>query len=103
MSPLLLPPLALLVYIGLVCVLLGGARILGGPRRVERSAEIVYASGEKPARTHATPGYQPFFAAALFFALLHVGVLAASIGAFEPVAVIYLGGVLILLLVVARS
>ena len=104
MPVLLSPPFALLAYIGLTCLLLGVARVLTVRRGSRsRAAEALYASGEAPARTHAAPGYQPFFASALFFALLHVGVLIASIATLQPIAIAYAMGVLVVLLIVALS
>ena len=102
MPVLLSPPVAGLTYLSLVCVVLGFATLVGW-RRQSRShaSSVLYASGERPPRAHATPGYQPFFGSALFFALLHVGVLIASVAGFQPVAVVYVAGVLVVLLVVA--
>jgi NADH:ubiquinone oxidoreductase subunit 3 (subunit A) len=98
---LLSPPFALVVYVGVACLVLGVGRVLGGRRRVSSVAETLYASGEAPTPSRATPGYQPFFGSALFFALLHVAVLIASIVGFEPLAIVYVAGVLVVLLVVA--
>jgi NADH:ubiquinone oxidoreductase subunit 3 (subunit A) len=97
---LLAPPLAFLMYLGLVGVLLGLGRLLAGRRRPTRRGAIIYASGEAPARARAAPGYQPFFGVALFFAMLHLGVLIASTGALGVVGLAYIGGLLLVLLVV---
>ena len=104
MPVLLSPPVAVLTYVGLACVVLVLTRIARGRRHAgSRSSTLLYASGEEPARAHASPGYQPFFGGALFFALLHVGVLIASIVGDQPMAAMYAAGVLVVLLVVALA
>ena len=40
----------------------------------------------------AAPGYQPFFLIALFFAILHLGVLVLGIGSLPVPAAVYLVG-----------
>jgi NADH:ubiquinone oxidoreductase subunit 3 (subunit A) len=100
MPSLLSPPLAFVVYLGLVGVLLGLGRLLAGGRRPSGRAATIFASGEAPPRTRSAPGYQPFFGAALYFALLHVGVLIAGTGALAPVGLVYIAGLLVVLIVV---
>lgn len=102
MPALLSPPVALLLYLVIGSVAVGLLRALHGVRHDGPQA-VLYASGEAPARDHAAPGYQPFFGTALFFALLHVGVLIASIATVQPVAAAYAAGVLIILLVVVLA
>lgn len=97
---LLTPPLAFLMYLGLVGILLGLGQLLAGKRPSTRRGAIIYSSGEAPARARAAPGYQPFFGVALFFAILHLGVLIASTGALGPIGLAYIGGLLLVLLVV---
>ena len=46
----------------------------------------------------AAPGYRPFFVVALFFAVLHLGVLVLATGIPSPVMRIYLLGLLLALL-----
>jgi hypothetical protein len=101
MHLLLAPPFAFAAYLVLVSVLFGLGRLLAGQRRSRASAGTLYASGEAPSRAHGHPGYQPFFGMALFFGLLHVGVLVASSGGFTPLSLGYLAGLLLVLLVVA--
>jgi NADH:ubiquinone oxidoreductase subunit 3 (subunit A) len=100
MSTLLAPPFAFIAYLVVVGALLGLGRLLAGPRRSPASARMLYASGESSPRAHARPGYQPYFGVALFFALLHVGVLVASTGGFTPLSLVFVGGLLLVLLVV---
>ena len=46
----------------------------------------------------AAPGYRPFFVVALFFAVLHLGVLVLGTGVSSPVLIIYLCGLMLALL-----
>ena len=46
----------------------------------------------------AAPGYKPFFVIALFFAILHLGVLMLGSSSLSPIAGIYLAGLLLTLL-----
>ena len=46
----------------------------------------------------AAPGYRPFFVVALFFAVLHFGVLVLATGIPSPVMRIYLLGLMLALL-----
>ncbi len=46
----------------------------------------------------AAPGYRPFFVVALFFAVLHLGVLVLATGISSPVMRIYLLGLMLALL-----
>ncbi|MCC7512449.1 MAG: hypothetical protein DYG87_05830 [Anaerolineae bacterium CFX3] len=57
-----------------------------------------YASGEAHDRTPAAPGYRPFFVAALFFAILHLGVLMLGTSGLALVSLVYLGGLILALL-----
>ena len=98
---LLAPPFAFLANLVLVGVLLGFGRLLAGRQRSSAWARGLYASGEAAPRGRERPGYQPYFRIALFFGLLHVGVLVASTGGFTPLSLGYLGGLLLVLLVVA--
>ncbi|MCL4825147.1 MAG: hypothetical protein KJZ57_13110 [Anaerolineales bacterium] len=49
-------------------------------------------------RTPAAPGYRPFFVAALFFAILHLGVLMLGSSGLALVSLVYLGGLILALL-----
>ncbi len=99
MQTILLPPIAFLLYLLLVWLLSRFGKRLA-PQRQETSALKVstYSSGEAPPTRLAAPGYRPFFVVALFFAVLHLGVLVLSTGGFTPVIVIYLVGLLLALL-----
>jgi len=100
MQILFTPPLAFLIYMVLVglLVLLGKrlAATSGNLRSTLRTS--TYSSGEEAPTRMAAPGYRPFFVVALFFAVLHLGVLVMSTGVFSPVMIIYLVGLMLALL-----
>ena len=91
------PPLAFLIYIVLVAVLLGLGRVLAGPAQPTQVKSSTYSSGEEPPSRFAAPGYRPFFVVALFFAILHLGVLVLGSNNISLTAVIYLQGLLMVL------
>jgi NADH:ubiquinone oxidoreductase subunit 3 (subunit A) len=95
---LLSPPVAFLAYLLLVAALSGLGRMLAGPARATPLKMSTYSSGEAPPRRAAAPGYRPFFVAALFFAILHLGVLVVATGGFTPAAAIFLVGLSLSLL-----
>jgi len=98
MEIILTPPIAFLVYL-----LLAGLLSLFGKRLAGRSASAsalktsTYSSGEAPPTRLAAPGYRPFFVVALFFAVLHLGILVMSTGSSSPVLIIYLLGLVVAL------
>lgn len=99
MDILLAPPVAFLVYLVLAGILSGLGRLLAGPNLQTPLKSSTYASGEAPSTLPAVPGYRPFFVIALFFAVLHLGVLILGSGALSPISGIYLIGLLLALLV----
>lgn len=95
---LLMPPIALLIYLGLAGLLhlfAGNMAERGGMNEEKRS---VYTGGEAPPAHMAAPGYRPFFVVALFFAILHLGVLMLGSSGLTPLSGIYLAGLLLALL-----
>jgi len=94
---LLAPPLAFLIYVGLVAVLNRIGRLLAGPGTTSALKASTYASGEAPPSTEGIPGYRPFFVIALFFAMLHLGVLILATSALTPLAGVYLVGLILVL------
>lgn len=94
----LLPPVAFLLYVLLVGLLYLGGRVLAGPGSETPMKKSTYSSGEAPPEVLAAPGYRPYFVVALFFAILHLGVLVLGSSAFSPIALVYLGGLMIALL-----
>jgi NADH:ubiquinone oxidoreductase subunit 3 (subunit A) len=98
MSTLFTPPVAFLTYVGVIGILALIGRWLVGPvveSPVERST---YASGEAPPKHAAAPGYRQFFTIALFFAILHLGVLVLGSEGRSLTAVLYLTGLFLALL-----
>ena len=92
------PLLAFLIYLLLV-----GLLSLLGKRFAATSGQstfknTTYSSGEAAPTRMAAPGYRPFFVVALFFAVLHLGVLVMSTSGASPVMIIYLFGLLLALL-----
>jgi NADH:ubiquinone oxidoreductase subunit 3 (subunit A) len=99
MEILLVPPIAFLIYVFLVGLLSIFGKSMSG-RSLNPSAlkSSTYSSGEAPPTRLAAPGYRPFFVVALFFAVLHLGVLVVSTGKGSPVMVIYLVGLVVALI-----
>ncbi len=94
---LLSPPLAFVLYFGLVAILSGMGRALAGPVKATPFKATTYASGEAPPLRVASPGYRPFFVIALFFAVLHLGILILGTSDLSTFAGIYLLGLLLAL------
>jgi NADH:ubiquinone oxidoreductase subunit 3 (subunit A) len=97
MESLLSPPVAFGIYLLLVGVLAGAGRLLAGPGRPTEMKASLYASGEAHDTRPAAPGYKPFFLIALFFALLHLGVLLLASGGLNTVALLYALGLMLAL------
>jgi NADH:ubiquinone oxidoreductase subunit 3 (subunit A) len=99
MSDLLLsPPLAFLVYLGLAALLSAFGRALAGPQKPSALKSSQYASGEASPQPGAAPGYRPFFTLALFFAILHLGVLILGTGGLNWMSAAYLVGLFLALI-----
>jgi NADH:ubiquinone oxidoreductase subunit 3 (subunit A) len=96
---LLAPPIAFLLYLALGGLLLIAGRALAGQARPTPLKTSVYASGEAPDHGHAVPGYVRFFPIALFFAIVHLGVLVVGSGGSSPMVGAYLVGLLLVLIV----
>ncbi|MBN1201096.1 MAG: NADH-quinone oxidoreductase subunit A [Anaerolineae bacterium] len=95
---LLAPPIAFAIYLGLVGILSGFGRVLAKPSETSSAKSSTYASGEAPPVRSAVPGYTPFFVIALFFAILHLGVLMLGSSNLSSTAGIYLVGLILALL-----
>lgn len=95
---LLSPPVAFLLYIPLVGLIslfgrsLASRGITSNPMKTS-----LYGSGEEAPTAVAVPGYQPFFLIALFFAILHLGILVLGSGGLNLMTAIYLLGLVIAL------
>ena len=94
---LLAPPIAFVLYLGLVAALAGVGRLLAGPARPTAMKTATYASGEAPPGRAAAPGYRPFFVVALFFTNLHLGMLMLGSSQFLPMSGIYMIGLVLAL------
>jgi NADH:ubiquinone oxidoreductase subunit 3 (subunit A) len=91
-------PLAFVLYLGLVAGLAGVGRMLAGPSHDSVLKSNTYSSGEAPPTRAAAPGYRPFFVVALFFTIVHLGVLMLGSSQLLPLAAAYLVGLVIALL-----
>ncbi|MBN1668381.1 MAG: hypothetical protein JW862_14905 [Anaerolineales bacterium] len=87
-----------LVCLALATGLNGLGRLLAGPSHDSAVKSSTYSSGEAAPQSLAVPGYRPFFVLALFFAVLHLGVLVVASGGLNLVAGVYLLGLLLALL-----
>ena len=95
---LLAPPIAFLAYVVLAGVLTGFGRRLAGPSHASALKASTYASGEVASTRPAVPGYRPFFVIALFFAVLHLGVLVLGSSDLSSTSALYLVGLILALL-----
>jgi len=92
MGIILTPLVAFGIYLVLISILTGTGRLLAKPTEITQSRSDSYASGEAPSVRPALLGYQPFFVVALFFAILHLGVLVLASGSHSIVTGLYLMG-----------
>lgn len=99
MDYILTPPLALLINIVLVGLfILLGLFLAGTKHPTSLDKESIYASGEAGPEVPSAPGYRQFFVVALFFAVLHLGILIAGSGMLTSRMGVYLGGLIFVLL-----
>lgn len=97
MNILLSPPLAFVIYIPLILVIVWFGRQLAGPEKSDPTKSSLYGSGEEAPMFTAAPGYKPFFLIALFFAILHLGMLMLGLAGQSLVSVGYLVGLAVAL------
>lgn len=97
MEAILTPPVALLFYIPLVTLISLVGRFLAGPDKSNPMKSSIYSSGEEAQIHTAAPGYRPFFLVALFFAILHLGMLVMGSGSLSVISPVYLVGLLLAL------
>lgn len=95
---LLAPPVAFVFYLLLVGILSRIGRLLAGQERPNPLKSSPYTGGELPFKSRGVPGYRPFFVVALFFAVLHLGVLMLGSSGAGIVSAVYLIGLLLALL-----
>ena len=99
MQVILTPPVAFILYFGLAAILFGVGRVLAGKDKPSEEKSSIYASGEASPLTRSLPGYRGFFVIALFFAILHLGVLMLGSGGVSPISIVYLIGLMLALVV----
>jgi NADH:ubiquinone oxidoreductase subunit 3 (subunit A) len=92
LNALLSPPIAFLIYIPLVLVVVWFGKQLAGPSKTDAAKSSTYGSGEEAPSYIAAPGYKPFFLVALFFAILHLGMLVLGLSGNSPTSIVYLIG-----------
>jgi NADH:ubiquinone oxidoreductase subunit 3 (subunit A) len=97
-SILLSPLVAFLIYVLLVSIVSGLGKLFSATGRRTELKTASYASGEEHDPLPAAPGYRQFFVVALFFAVLHLGVLMVGSSDLSPVAGIYLLGLILALI-----
>jgi NADH:ubiquinone oxidoreductase subunit 3 (subunit A) len=95
------PPIAFAVYILLVGILLAVAQWTAAKGEASAMKTSIYGSGEIAQPGAASPGYKPFFMVALFFAILHLGVLVMGSGGFTLITGVYLLGLMFSLIALA--
>jgi NADH:ubiquinone oxidoreductase subunit 3 (subunit A) len=97
-SILLSPLVAFLIYVGVVAIVSGLGKLFSATGHKTEFKTASYASGEEHDPLPAAPGYRQFFVIALFFAVLHLGVLMIGSSDFSPVAGVYLLGLILALI-----
>jgi len=96
-TTLLTPPVAFLIFLGLAALLSAAGRVMAGPEDASVAKSSLYTGGETHHQPAGAPGYRPFFLIALFFAILHLGVLMLGTGSLSWMAGIYLIGLILAL------
>jgi NADH:ubiquinone oxidoreductase subunit 3 (subunit A) len=95
---LLSPVVAFLIYFAVVSAISGLGRLFSAKGSQNQFKSTVYASGEENDPLPAAPGYRQFFVVALFFAILHLGVLMIGSSDLSSVAGLYLLGLILALI-----
>ncbi len=94
---LLTPLIAFLVYGLVVSAISGLGRLFAAKGHASQFKSETYASGEDHDPIPAAPGYRQFFVIALFFAVLHLGVIMVGSSDLSSVTVVYLLGLMLAL------
>jgi hypothetical protein len=97
MEALLAPPIAFMIYLGFAALINWLGRAMAGPGETTLLKQSTYSSGEEAPTSLASPGYRPFFVIALFFAILHLGILVVGSGGFSVITAVYLVGLMLAL------
>lgn len=94
---LLTPAMAFLIYLGATSLLSRVGHFAAVKRPYDPLQSSTYAGGEHPSKDGALPDYSSSFVIALFFGVVHVGVLMVGSDTGSPLAAIYLIGLSITL------
>ena len=98
MTNFLLTPLIAFLSYGLVLSVVSGlGRLFAAKGRPSQFKSETYASGEDHDPLPAAPGYRQFFVIALFFAVLHLGVIMLGSSDMSSVTIVYLLGLILAL------
>ena len=92
------PLVAFLIYFIVVSIVSGLGRLFSAKGVTSEFKTTTYASGEESDPIPAAPGYRQFFVVALFFAVLHLGVLMVGSSDLSSVAGLYLLGLILALI-----
>jgi NADH:ubiquinone oxidoreductase subunit 3 (subunit A) len=93
MNVLLFPPIAFLLYLGLIALL----SMVG--QKASSAESTAYASGEMAPNDSAASGYKAFSQFALFFAVFHLGILLLATAGAGFMSFIFLIFLMLLLVV----
>ncbi len=93
----LTPVFAFLIYFLVVSAASGLGRLFSARGRKSQFKSEPYASGEDYDPIPAAPGYRQFFVIALFFAVLHLGIIMIGSSDLSSVTGIYLLGLILAL------
>ncbi len=94
---LLYPPIAFLIFMALASLLVWLGRGMAGPETPSEVKTSLYTGGESHHLNRGAPGYRPFFLIALFFAILHLGVLMIGTGSLTWMSGVYMVGLILAL------
>jgi NADH:ubiquinone oxidoreductase subunit 3 (subunit A) len=99
-SVLLTPPIAFIIFLVLSLALSALGRWLAGHNEASELKSTIVSGGEVPPTIAGAPGYQPFFVIALFFAILHLGVLMLGSGSPSWMSIAYTSGLILILVAI---
>ena len=91
------PLIVFFIYFAVVSIASGLGRRFSAKGRETEFKTATYASGEANDPVPAAPGYRQFFVIALFFAVLHLGVLVVGSSGLSLAAIPYLLGLILAL------
>jgi len=94
---LLAPLIAFFIYMLVVSLMSGLGQLFSAKGKASAFKATTYASGEASDPVPAAYGYRKFFMVALFFAVLHLGVLMIGSSGLSAAAMPYLIGLMLVL------